>query len=127
MAVAKQVLRSDKTRRKSGKTTKTKRGERASGEETAPLDGAECLRQAVDRRLARNSEKLADLLEAMALEGDLATTKAMVVLADGKKPEPVKKRRGPSQAELLEMEPPWPGEREEGYAETGTGGVEAEG
>ena len=94
MAVARQKLRFDKTRRKSGKTTKTKRGKGPSGEETAPLDGAECLRQAVDRRLGWNSEMLADILEAKALNGDLATTKVMVVLAAGKKPEPVKKRNG---------------------------------
>src|ERR1039458_4153714 len=132
MAVAKQVLRSDKTRRKSSKTTKTKGGKRASGEQTAPLDGAECLRQAVDRRLARNSEKLADMLEAKALEGDLATTKAMVVLADGKKPEPdpKKKRRGLTAAELLmadiKQHGQWSGEQEEGSAENGGGGVEGE-
>jgi hypothetical protein len=136
MAVAKQVLRSDKTRRKSGKTTKTKRGKRAekggkgpSGEETAPLDGAEQLRQAVDRRLSRNSERLADLLEAKALDGDLATTKAMVVLADGKKPEPVKEPHRPilpwSAAELA-AEPPWTGPPY-GEEEAGCGGMEEEG
>jgi len=109
MAVATQKLRFDKTRRKSGKTTKTKRGKGPSGEETAPLDGAECLRQAVDRRLGWNSEMLADILEAKALNGDLATTKVMVVLAAGKKPEPVKKRNGLTLAEQLAREPQWEG------------------
>jgi len=118
MAVAKQVLRADKTRRKRGKTAAKKRGKRAekggkkpSGEETAPLDGAECLRQAVDRRLVRNSEKLADMLEAKALEGDLATTKAMVGLAEGKKPaeDPMKKRHNLLLAEQWAREPQWQG------------------
>jgi hypothetical protein len=125
MAVARQKLRFDKTRRKSGKTTKTKRGKGPSGEETAPLDGAECLRQAVDRRLGWNSEMLADILEAKALNGDLATTKVMVVLADGKKPEPVMKRHGLSIIEQWAREPQWEGPPD-GEEEEGGGEVEAE-
>ena len=111
MAVAKQVLRRGKARRKTNKTAAKKRGKVPNREETMPLDGAESLRQAVDRRLGRNSEKLADMLETKALDGDLATTKAMVGFAEGKKPaeKPVMKRMGPSRAERWEAEPRWQG------------------
>jgi len=119
MGAAKQELRTGRARGKTGKTTRKKRGKREekrdqgpSGEETAVLDGVEQLRQAVDRRLGKNSEKIADVLEAKALQGDLATTKAMVGIAEKKKPEPVKKRHEPilpwSAAELA-REPQWEG------------------
>jgi hypothetical protein len=126
MAVAKQVLKISKARGKTVKTTKKKRGKRAEKrhkgpkeEETTPQDGAERLRQAVDRRLGRNSEKLADLMEAKALEGDLATTKAMVGFAEGKKPveKPEMKRVGLTHAEQWAREPQWQGRDEEGSRE----------
>lgn len=118
MGVGKQELRTGKARGTTGKTTRKKRGKREkkrdqgpSGEETAVLDGVEQLRQAVDRRLGRNSEELANLLEAKALQGDLATTKAMVGIAEKKKPaeKPVMKRVGPSLAERWEAEQRWVG------------------
>jgi hypothetical protein len=71
--------------------------------------GAERLRCAADRRVGKNSEKLADLLTAKALAGDLAYAKALVGLADGKKPEPVR-RRGIDLLSWLESEPEWQGE-----------------
>jgi hypothetical protein len=75
--------------------------------------GTEKLRQEADKRVGRNSKELADLLTKKALKGDLAYTKALVGFAEGKKPEPVKKRRGPSQAERLEREPQWKGPPED--------------
>ena len=101
--------------KKPRKTTKSKGRKRASREKTACKDGAERLRQAADKRVGRNSEKLADLLTEKALKGDLASTKTLVSLAAGKKPipEPVKKRRGPSLAERLAAEPEWREEQEE--------------
>jgi hypothetical protein len=109
MAVAQQELRSDNASRKTGRRTKNGRRKGASRVETALEDGAERLRQAADRRVSRNSEKLADLLTNKALAGDLASAKALFGLAAGKKPipEPVKKRRGPSYAQRLAAEPKW--------------------
>jgi len=79
-------------------------------------------------RVGMNSEELADLLTRKALEGDLASAKVLVALADGKKPraEQAKKRRGPSLAERLAAQPEWREPPEE-KVETGGGGVEAEG
>ena len=70
------------------------------------------MRQAADRRVGEKSEELANLLTEKALTGDLACTKALVDLADGKKPEPVKKRRGLTVAERLAREPQWEGPSE---------------
>jgi hypothetical protein len=56
--------------------------------------------------VGQNSEKLADLLMEKALTGDLAYAKALLGLADSKKPEPVK-RRGLSLAQRLMAGPEW--------------------
>ena len=71
------------------------------------------MRRIADKRIGQNSEKLVDLLTEKALKGDLACTKILFSLADGKKPRPprAKKRRGPSQASLLAAEPQWQGEK----------------
>jgi hypothetical protein len=84
------------------------------------MDGAEQLRQAADLRVGWNSEKIADVLTEKALAGDLASAKALVALAEAKKPspEPVKKRCGPSMAEQLAAEPQWQ-EPPEGGEENG--------
>lgn len=86
-------------------------------------DGAERLRLAADKRVGRNSEKLADLLTEKALAGDLASAKVLVGLAEGKKPQPEikKKRRGPSLAEQLAAEPQWRGSAGRGRVKEGTG------
>jgi hypothetical protein len=91
MAVVQQELKTEKTTRKTGSTTTHKKrckraGGRAAGERAVHGDGAERLRQAADRRVGRNSAKLADLLTDKALAGDLASTKMLVALAEGKKP-----------------------------------------
>jgi hypothetical protein len=78
---------------------------------SARKSGAERVRCAADRRVGQNSKKLADLLMAKALAGDLAYAKALVGLADGKKPEPVK-GLWLRYAELLEADPEWQGELE---------------
>jgi hypothetical protein len=122
MAEGQQVSSTDKRKVKTGSTTNGKKRERTG------KDGAEQLRRAADKRVGRNSEKLADLLTVKALEGDLASTRVLVGLAGSKKPraERAKKRRGPSLAERLVAEPEWREPPEE-KVETGGGGVEAEG
>ena len=72
----------------------------------ARKSGAEQLRSAADRRVGRNSKKLADLLTEKALAGELAYAKMLVGLADGKKPEP-ENRRLLSLIEELATEPGW--------------------
>jgi hypothetical protein len=115
MAETLQALSTENTSEKASSTTKKGRPERASREKTARKSGAERLRQAADRRVGRNSKKLADLLTEKALKGDLASTKVLVGLAERKKPsqEPAKKRRGPSLAEQLAAEPQWVEEQED--------------
>jgi hypothetical protein len=123
-----------KTSRKkaSGKTgVATSEGplEEAVREAAPDEDGAERLRQAADRRVGMNSEKLVDLLTQKALDGDLASTRVLVGLAEGKKPraKPAKKRRGVSLAGQLEAEPEWkaPAEKQgTGNREQGTGNRE---
>jgi hypothetical protein len=115
MAVGKQKLGTEIASRKTGRTSKHKAVQRASRGSAARKDGAEQLRQAADRRVSRISEKLADLLEGKALEGDLASTKVLFGLAERKQPipAPVKRRRGRSPAERLSAEPQWQGDDEE--------------
>ena len=114
----------DEASRQTGSITNNRKCERASRRKTARKDGVERLRREADKLVWRDSKKLAGLLSAKALTGDLPSTKTLVGLAEGKKPkqERVKKRRGPSQAEQLAMEPQW----RKGPAETDGGGVEAE-
>jgi hypothetical protein len=129
MAVAEQALKTDNASGITGNTTKKGKRDRAvrrrDGGTRARKGGAERLQEAADRRLGRNSERLANLLEVKALEGNLASMKVLVMLAERKKPrpEPVKKPRGPSLAERLAMERPWREVREEGQ-EQGAGSKE---
>ncbi|MGA2085238.1 MAG: hypothetical protein ABSG60_06960 [Terracidiphilus sp.] len=120
-----------KSSRKTAKaiTSNKGKGKGASRGKRARKAGAERLRLAVDKRLGENSERLANMLTDQAMGGNVATTRAMVEIAEHKKaqPEPVKKKRGRSLAELLAAEPAWQDERKEGSAEMGSGGVEAEG
>jgi hypothetical protein len=103
------------TSKTTSRTTKKKTRKTKSGGKATSKDGVELLRQAMNVRLVRDSEALANLISGKALQGDLSNTKAMVGLAAGKKPlpEPVKKRRGPSQAARFANEPQWQGEEEE--------------
>ncbi len=98
--------------KKPRKTTKSKG--RARRERPSRKDGAERLRQAADKRLNEISERLADLLKTKALDGDLASAKALFGFAAGKKPipEPVKKQRGLSYVEKLAREEQWVGKAE---------------
>ena len=114
MAVLQKALKTDNTKAKTRRTTKSKGGKRARRENPSHKDGAERLRQAADRRVGRNSEKLADLLTEKALGGDLASAKTLIALAAAKKPipEPVKKEDEPSYADKLAKEPKWVGEPE---------------
>ena len=108
MAVTKQVLGVEKASSATSKTTKNK-ARKPARRKAVHKSGAEQLRCAADKRVGRNSAKLADLMTEKALKGNLAYTKALVGFAEGKKPEPVKKRRGPTLAERLEREPQWEG------------------
>src|SRR5271157_476015 len=112
-----------------GKTSNKNTGKRASRGKKARKAGAERLRLAVDKRLGQNSESLANMLRDQAMGGNVATTRAMVEIAEHKKaqPEPVKKKRGRSLVERLAAEPEWQDDRKDGPAETGGVGVEAAG
>jgi hypothetical protein len=80
----------------------------------AVKSGAERLRSMADRQVGRNSKKLTDLLTRNALAGSMASTRMLVGLAERKKPDAVKKRRGPSQALELANEQQWEGPDWEG-------------
>jgi hypothetical protein len=112
MAEAKLELVVDKASSSTSKTTKNK-ARKPTGRKTSHKSGAEQLRCAADRQVGRNSKELADLMTKKALKGNLAYTKALVGFAEGKKPEPVKKRRGPTLAERLRAEKQWEGGDEE--------------
>ena len=103
------------TRKTTSSTTKNKKRKRTSGSKAASKDGVELLRQAMNVRLVRDSEALADAISEKARKGELAYTKAMVGFATDMKPlpEPVKKRRGPTQAQRFANEPQWQGKEEE--------------
>jgi hypothetical protein len=103
------------TRKTTSSTTKSKKRKRTSGSKAASKDGVELLRQAMNVRLVRDSETLAEAISEKARKGDLAYTKAMVGFAADRQPlpEPVKKRRGMTLAQRLAMEPPWQGKEEE--------------
>jgi hypothetical protein len=113
MVILRNALKTENAKAKTRKATKSKG--RARRESPSRKDGAERLRQAADKRVLRNSEKLADLLTARALEGDLASAKTLIGLAAAKKPipEPVKKRPEFSYAEKLANEPQWVGKAED--------------
>jgi hypothetical protein len=88
-------------------------------------NGVERLRRAAERRAARNSEELADLLLDKALKGRLESARMLVTLAEQKKPrkEPKKEEEeesGHSMADLLAAEPEWV-EPEVGDLWTGNG------
>jgi len=71
--------------------------------------GAERLRKAADKRVGTNSAKLADLLMKKALAGDMVSAKMLIALAEAKKPEPPKKRKGPTVAQWWAAQPQWKG------------------
>jgi len=124
MTAKKQELNAGNASRKTGSTTTNKKQQAAKtgGGKRAHKDGAERLRQAADKRVGRASEKLADLLETKALEGNLASLKVLVMLAERKKPrpEPVKKPRRSNLAQRWAREPALP-EKEEEDGEQGLG------
>jgi hypothetical protein len=114
---------------KASGTTKTKGRAPASEEKAAVANGTELLRRAAHRRLVEDSEELAGVIAGKALDGDLASTKMLLGLAERKKPqaEPetgkVTEPRGPSLADLLTSEPQW----QEEPKEEENGEVKAEG
>jgi hypothetical protein len=110
MAVTKEQLATDNacsaTSNPTSSTTKSST-QKQTRRRPARKSGAERLRCAADRRVGQNSKKLADLLTAKALAGELAYAKVLVGLADGKTPEPVKNPRLLSLMMQLETEPEW--------------------
>jgi len=111
------------TKKKPGGKTAVKR---AGQKQAACVDGAEELRQAVNRHVNEKAERIASALADKALTGNAAAAKAMVELAEGRKPEPEKeKKRGLTLAQRLAMEPQWDGPPEFGQ-DVGFGGREPE-
>ena len=115
-----QELRTEKLEGKTGGAGGNAAGEeavrrqkRTSKKKAAQTDGAERLRQAADRRVGRNANKLADLLMEKALAGSLANTKVLVSLAERKKPAPKPERPRrpilPWTAAELAAQPQWEG------------------
>jgi hypothetical protein len=76
-------------------------GQRMSTRNRVSTDGAERLRRAADKKVGRNSAKLAEVLTKKALAGDLASARMLLALAEAKKPVPAKKSKGPTLAEWL--------------------------
>jgi len=109
MAEARHELGKGETRGKQSSTTNNGARGRAGRQRAGCVDGVEQLRWAADSRLHRNWRELADLLTDKALHGDLASAKALVGLAEGKKPrpKPVKGGRLLSGAARLAAEPRW--------------------
>ncbi len=65
------------------------------------------------QRAARsNSKELSAMFKQKALDGDLASARLLITMADHKKatPPPKKKRRGLTYAQQLALDPPWQGE-----------------
>ena len=112
-----QTLEIDDASGTRGSTTKTRKRNAGAGR-TARTSGAERLRRAANKKVGRKSDELAEALLNKALKGDVASTKALVDLADGMKPEPARKRDGLSYAQLLmadlEENGEWKGEWEDG-------------
>jgi hypothetical protein len=122
-AIKKTPLETEKADDETGSATKKKTGESAGRKKAARKDGAEQLRWAADRRVGTNSNKLANLLLQKALEGDLASAKVLLSLAEGKKPIPEVKGPFRSLALRLAAEPQQPRVWQEGAAETSWGGA----
>jgi hypothetical protein len=79
-------------------------GQKMPKREREYVPGAERLKRAADRKLSRNSAKLAELLTKRALEGDVASAKLLLALAEAKKPGPVRKKSGPTMTEWLMLD-----------------------
>lgn len=126
MADAERELNADNAVSPTSKKNKKKDGE--SRVKAGRGDGVERLRRAADKVVGQNSEQLANLMIGKALEGELAYTKALVGMAERKRPRPtpVKKPRRPSAAIRLEAEKPWRGEDEEGTGNRDQGTADSE-
>jgi hypothetical protein len=97
MAEAKDEFRIEKVSKKTDamrrswiRRWETDTGQQRNGGNRVKTNGAERLRIAVDRKLGRNSAKLAEVLTKKALAGDLGCAKVLLALSDAKKPEPPK-------------------------------------
>jgi hypothetical protein len=119
MAEVQRKLKTDNSTGKTSEPTKSARSERASRSEAAREDGVERLGRAVDKRVRKNSEKLADLLMNKALGGDLASARVLVMIAGRKRPRPapVKKVQWPTLAMRLAALPDCEEPAEEGVWE----------
>lgn len=91
--------------------------------------GTDKLKQAADKKLRENSEKIAESLLKKTLAGNSISAKLLISLAEGKtdcQVEEVVQRRC-NLAEELASEPEWVGELDEAEAEAGLVHSEPEG
>lgn len=118
-----------------GKTTKRatskarpKKTEELSSVEGAIKDGAVILKAAANGEVAGESQKIVKGLSKGASKGNAACARMLVEFMIGKNlgEMAVKKRIGPTYAQEMTADTEWKGEREEGMAEVGKGGLEPE-
>jgi hypothetical protein len=132
MAKVLKELATDVVRSEAGSSTRRTTRKRVSPGERTCEDGTERLRCAANRVVGEKSEEIVGALSDKAVKGDLASVKALVEFAEGRKPqaEAKKKRDGLTPAqELMEdlrLHGEWKGEQEEGFGELGWGGLEPE-
>jgi hypothetical protein len=90
-----------------------------------PGRAAARLRQAVENLVTQESDKIARALVNQTIAGNMTGARILTALTDAEKPieKKKRKRRGPSEAMRLAMEPPWEGltpeERERSIAANG--------
>jgi hypothetical protein len=79
--------------------------------EPQPGEGAERLRSAINKRVSQDCEKIANALVERTIAGNMTGAELLADLTGAKHlhNQPVKKRSGPSQAQLLMLQPPWQG------------------
>jgi hypothetical protein len=93
------------------------RGGRPRGKTTIkaePGDGGSMLRSAVDILVGKESERIAQAMVKKTIEGNMSGARLLTDLTGAMKSKnkPPKKRYGPTEAELLAMEPQWEGPME---------------
>jgi hypothetical protein len=88
-------------------------GRKRSAPKRSPRPGqaGTSLRRAIDKAVSRDCEKIAQALVDQTIAGNMTGARLITALTDAEKPPApkVKKRRGPSEAMRLAMEPPWEG------------------
>jgi len=99
-------------------------------EKAVRKDGMELLRREADIQVGHKAAELAEWLTDTALKGDLPNFKALVALAEKKKPVEAVKKKVMTLAEVLmqdlRLNGEWKGPMAEELGEVGEGGVEPE-